>query len=118
MISTYRYNFTVQYVKGKANKLADHLSRYPLWYPESNEHGPLITDDFGKKITVEAHISAAHTLNKYEDRILKDPLLEEMRDHGAMDLQYTEVIKAIRENKSKAWVQASSENPCRYYIAV
>ena len=67
---------------------------------------------------MEAHICAAQTINKYEDRILKDPLLEEMRDHGAMDLQYTEVIKAIRENRSKAWVQASSENPCRDYIAV
>ena len=35
-----------------------------------------------------------------------------------MDLQYTEVIKALRENRSKAWVQASSEIPCRDYVAV
>ena len=41
-----------------------------------------------------------------------------MRDYGAIDLQYTEVIKALRENRSKAWVQASSQNPCKDYIAV
>ena len=28
--STYRYNFAVQYIKGKDNELADYLSRYPL----------------------------------------------------------------------------------------
>ena len=58
-VSTYRYNFTAEYVKGKDNKLANHLSRYPLWCPESNDHGPWITEDFGKKIIVEAHICAA-----------------------------------------------------------
>ena len=69
VVSTYRYNFTVEYVHGKDNKLADYLSRYTLWCQESKEHGPWITDDFGKKIIVEAHICALLTLNKYEVRI-------------------------------------------------
>ena len=64
VVSTYRYNFTVQYIKGKDNELANYLSRYPLWCPESKEHGPWIIDDFGKKITVEAHICATQTINK------------------------------------------------------
>ena len=85
VVSTYRYNFTVQYIKGKDNELADYLSRNPLWCPESNEHGPWIVDDFKNKIKVEAHICATQTINKYEDRILEDPLLVEMRDSGAMD---------------------------------
>ena len=85
VVSTYRYNFMVEYVRGKDNELANHLSRYPLWCQESEEHGPWITDDFGKKITVETHICAMQTVNKYEDRIFKDPLLNEMRDQGAMD---------------------------------
>ena len=65
VVSTYRYNFTVKYVKGKDNELADHLSRYPIWCPEREEHGPWITDHFGKKITVEAHICTVQTVNKY-----------------------------------------------------
>ena len=65
-----------------------------------------------------AHICATQTINKYEDSILKDLLLEEMQDSGAMDQQYTEVIKALQENRSKAWVQASNQNPCRDYITV
>ena len=59
------------------------------------ENRPWITDDFGKKITVEAHIYAIKTLNKYEDRIYQDPLLCEMRDQGAMDPQYMQVIQPI-----------------------
>ena len=74
VVSTYRYNFTIQYIKGKDNELVDYLSRNPLWCPESNKHGPWIINDFGKKITVEAHICAAQTVFKYEDKILEDPL--------------------------------------------
>ena len=95
VVSTYRYNFTVQYIKGKDNELAHYFSRNPLWCPESNEHGPWIVDDFGKNIMVEAHICSGQTINKYEDRILEDPLMEDMLNSGAMDLQYTEVIKAL-----------------------
>ena len=40
VVSTYHYNFTVQYGKGKDNELANYLSRYPLWCPESDEHRP------------------------------------------------------------------------------
>ena len=58
------------------------------------------------------------TINKYKDRIYEDLLLNEMRDQGAMDTQYTEVIQAIRQNKMKSWVLASSKNPCRDYIVV
>ena len=31
MVSTYQYNFTVKYIKGMDNELADHLSHYPIW---------------------------------------------------------------------------------------
>ena len=49
---------------------------------------------------------------------MSDPLLEEMRDAVAMDNQYTAVITALRENRSKAWVQGSNNNLCRDYIAI
>ena len=48
VVSTYCYNFSVKYVAGKDNKLADYLSRKPLWDEESKRHGPWSTDDFGK----------------------------------------------------------------------
>ena len=55
VVSTYRYNFTVKYVSSKDNLLADFLSRNPIWTQEQEQHGPWIIDDFGKKITAEAH---------------------------------------------------------------
>ena len=57
-MSTYRYNFSVKYISGKDNNLANFLSRNPIWCQEQEDHGPWIIDDFGKKITVEAHISS------------------------------------------------------------
>ena len=42
VVSTYRYNFTVEYVAGKDNELADYLSRNPMWDKESEKHGPWI----------------------------------------------------------------------------
>ena len=63
-------------------------------------------------------MSATQAIKRYHDRITNDPLLEEMQDCGALDKQYTEVIKAIREKRSKSWVQNSSFNPCRDFISV
>ena len=118
VVLTYRYNFSVEYVAGKDNELADYLSRNPRWGKESETHGPWITDDFGKEITIEAHVCAAKVIKRYHDSIKSDPLLQEMRDCRAVDEQYTAVIKAIREKRSKSWVQNSSNNPCRDYISV
>ena len=33
-------------------------------------------------------------------------------------MQYTSVIKAIKEKQNKSWVLNSSDNPCRDYISV
>ena len=118
VVSTYRYIFDVQYVAGKDNELADYLSRNPVWDEESDKHGPWITDDFGKEVTIEAHVCAAQAIKRFHDRIASDPLLEEMRDSGAVDKQYTAVIKALREKLNKFWVRNSRDNPCRDYISV
>ena len=92
VVSTYRYNFTVKYISGKNNELVDHISHYPIWCQEQEDHGPWITDDFGKKITVEAHITSIEPVNKFEERLHEDPLLDHMRDQGALDKQYTSVV--------------------------
>ena len=41
-----------------------------------------------------------------------------MRDQEAMDTQYSAVTQAIRDKKPKAWVLATSDNPCRDYVSV
>ena len=102
----------------KTMSLQTNLSCYPIWCQESEELGLWITDNFGKKITVQSHISAVQTVNRFEDRIYEDPLLDKMCDQGALDTQYTQVIQAIKENQPKSWVLATSDNPCRDYISV
>ena len=118
VVSTYRYNFSVKYIQEKHNELADYLSRNPEWDEETEKHGPWITDDFGKEVTIKAHICSAQTISRFQSRIDNNPLLESMRDSGAIDDQYSAVIKAMRDNRNKAWVLNSSDNPCREYVSV
>ena len=101
VVSTFRYNFALKYISGKDNNLADFLSRNQIWCQEQEDHGPWIIDDFGKKITVEAHISSAKSADKYEERLHTDPLLEHILDQGAQDPQYTAVVQAIHKNEQK-----------------
>ena len=89
-------NFTVEYVSMKENIIVDFLSRHPLW-EEDTGHGPMIKDDFGRTIPIEAHVHAAQILDRYADRIISDPMLEELRDAGSVDIVYTAVIKALRK---------------------
>ena len=57
------------------------------------------------------------TLNKHEERLHSDPLLEHMRDQGALDPQYTSVVQAIQQKQTKAWVLNTRDNPCREYAS-
>ena len=72
----------------------------------------------GRKVLIEAHVSSAQTLDKYEERILTDPILEEVRDTGSVDDRYTAVIKALRVHISKAEILSTIENPNREYMGV
>lgn len=105
-------------MSAKDNLLADFLSRHPIWSQEQEDYGPWIVDNFGKKITVEAHINSAQVINRYEERLRSDPLLEHIRDQGALDPQYTAVVQTIQEKKTKDWVLNTSDNPCREYASV
>ena len=75
-------------MQAKNNQMGDFSSRNPLW-EENSSQGPMITDDFGREIPIKAHINMVQTLNKYKERILNDPLLDEMIDVGSMDKTYT-----------------------------
>ena len=52
VVSTYRYNFSVEYVAGKDNEEVDYLSRNRIWDEESEKNGPWIKDDFGKEVSI------------------------------------------------------------------
>ena len=67
---------------------------------------------------MEAHISSAQAVDKYEERLRSDPLLEHIRDQGALDHQYTAVVQAIQQKQTKDWVLNTSDNPCREYASV
>ena len=67
---------------------------------------------------VESHINNVQTVNRYKERMYKDSLLDHMCDQVAMDTQYTAVIHAITDKKPKAWILATSDNPCRDYVSV
>ena len=74
--------------------------------------------DGGKKVIVEAHISSVQSVDKYEERLHSNPLLEHIRDQGALDPQYTAVVQAIQQKQTKNWVLNSSDNPCREYASM
>ena len=67
---------------------------------------------------MEAHISSAQAVDRYEERLRSDPLLEHIRDQGALDHQYTAMVQAIQEKRTKDWVLNTSDNPCREYASV
>ena len=76
----------------------------------------MVKDDFGRTVPLQAHVHSAQLLHRYEERILSDPMLEDMRDAGCLDESYTAVIKAIREGKTKSDVSdMPDDNKCKEY---
>ena len=82
---------------GKNNCISDYLLRNPV-RSKTKDEGAFVTDNFGRTVSIEAHVNAAQTLDRYENKIKEDPLLEEIRDAGSMDKTYIAVIKVLREN--------------------
>ena len=57
-------------------------------------------------------------MDRFKERLCSDPLLEHIRDQGALDHQYTAVVQAIQQKQTKDWVLNTSDNPCREYASV
>ena len=118
VVSSFKYNFEVEYIPAKNNLIADFLSRNPLW-AEDEKTGPTIKDDFGKTVPIDVHTNTVCTIQKHEDRIREDPLLEDVRDAGSLDETYTAVIKALREGKTKDDIgNSTDDDPCRDFHKV
>ena len=73
------YNFMIEYIPGKKNKVADLLSRHPMW-----GNGPTIRDQCGRVVAVEG----------IQRRIWDDPRLSEILEAASSSLSYKEAIKA------------------------
>ena len=53
-------------------------------------------------------MNAAQTIDKFENRLKEDPLLETIRDAGSMDEEYKAVVTALREGKSAEDIKNSA----------
>ena len=68
---------------------------------------------------IQAQVHAAQVIDKFEDRILSDPLLNNMRDAGSIDDSYVAAISTLREGKTKNDITAlPTDNLCRQYLKV
>ena len=71
VVATNKFHFTVEYVPGKTNVIADFLSRNPLWDQDTGQ-GPMVEDDFGRTIPLQAHVHSAQLLYRYAKNSTRD----------------------------------------------
>ena len=74
-----RYNFKLEYIPGKKNKVADLLSRHPLW-----GGGPTVLDRCGRVYVYEG----------LQQRIREDPRMTEIMEASKSSKSYREAVKA------------------------
>ena len=73
VILSFKFIFTVEYVSGVDNEIADYLSRNPKWGNINKDI--IVEDDFGQNMYLEDHVKMVTTSKKYNNRIIEDPMI-------------------------------------------
>ena len=73
VILSFKFIFTVEYVSGVDNEIADYLSRNPKWGDIDKDI--IVEDDFGQNMYLEDHVKMVTTSKKYNNRIIEDPMI-------------------------------------------
>ena len=95
LIKLMDYHFTVEYLPGTQNKIADTLSRYPVDTPDTNEVANLSLQQF--------HVNTARLVQAEEAEC--SFRLQRIQDAAAEDVEYqllkTQILQGFPPDKSK-----------------
>jgi hypothetical protein len=81
------YSFTVKYLPGKKNAVADLLSREPIW----SEEGAVLVNRCGQAVALE----------DFSEMVRSDPRLGEIMQAAKEDACYKEAVKACLDGMAK-----------------
>ena len=107
------YQFTVVYIPGKINFIADYLSRNPIeWGMQEDYVWPTIQDRNGKLVPVENVVRrAVETISKRRE---EDPSLQFIKDAALSDNQYAVILEAKEKNLTQAEIKLlPQDHPAR-----
>lgn len=112
------FKFTVEYCPAVRNKMADALSRAPLWDYDDEKHG--IDDVYITKCNyLECHSVHHQNLDPYGLDCSDDPLIIEMVEQAGKEPRYQQVIGAVKEGMSSKEIQyTGQDHPARPYTKV
>ena len=117
-IKLMNYRFTVVYLPGKKNIIADFLSQNPIkWGGEGPCPGPCIENESGISVPVESIVR--WTFDACAKRREEDLSLMMLKEAAMGDKEYLAMLEAKIKNLSKSEIkELPQENPCRAMVDI